>query len=138
MAVPTLVMMVATAPATAPRAEKAPPIAISASPPARIAADTLSTVIISAWFCLSHAETLTVMRVIQVASSDSTGRKATVTDPAAVTTAAWTEVKVPLSAFTGVNMAKVKKLIVGVGNPANPAADGTGRIFIDDIRVTKP
>ncbi len=59
-------------------------------------------------------------------------------DPAAVLTAAWTEWKIPLSSFTGVNLAKVKKLYIGVGDRKNPVADGTGRIYIDDIRVTKP
>jgi uncharacterized oxidoreductase len=44
----------------------------------------------------------------------------------------------PLVDFTGVNLSKVKALYIGVGDRANPAADGTGRIYIDDIRVTKP
>jgi hypothetical protein len=44
---------------------------------------------------------------------------------------------VPLSGFTGVNMTKVKKMFIGVGNRNNPVADGTGMLFIDDIRVIK-
>jgi hypothetical protein len=72
-----------------------------------------------------------------VTIEDSAGKKATATNDTAVTTGAWTEVKVPLSNFAGVNMAKVKKMIVGVGDPASPAADGMGSIFVDDIRVTK-
>ena len=44
----------------------------------------------------------------------------------------------PLSSFTGVNLAKVKKLYLGVGDRKNPSADGTGRLYIDDIRVAKP
>jgi hypothetical protein len=43
----------------------------------------------------------------------------------------------PLSSLTGVNLAKVKKLTIGVGDKASPAADGAGRIYIDDIRVSK-
>ena len=50
----------------------------------------------------------------------------------------WTEVKIPLSSLAGVNLAKVKTLIVGVGDPANPAAGGKGRIYVDDIRVVQP
>jgi regulation of enolase protein 1 (concanavalin A-like superfamily) len=77
---------------------------------------------------------------LYVAVEDSTGKVAVLTnpDPAAVVTAAWTEWKIPLSSLTGVNLAKVKKVYIGVGDRKNPAADGDGRIYIDDIRVTKP
>jgi hypothetical protein len=44
----------------------------------------------------------------------------------------------PLSSFAGVNMAKIKKMFIGVGSRTSPAADGTGMLFIDDIRVVKP
>jgi hypothetical protein len=40
--------------------------------------------------------------------------------------------------LTTLNLAKVKRLYIGVGDRANPAAGGAGRIYIDDIRVTKP
>jgi hypothetical protein len=71
---------------------------------------------------------------------DSTGKSKVVThlDAGAVNVAEWTEWKIPLSDLAGVNLAKVKKLYIGVGDRANPAADGGGRIYIDDIRVTKP
>jgi hypothetical protein len=73
---------------------------------------------------------------------DSTGKKATVVHPdaAIAKAAAWVEWKVPFSELTaaGVNMARVKKLYVGVGDKANPAPGGTGRLYIDDIRATKP
>ncbi|OHB68889.1 MAG: hypothetical protein A2Y77_04930 [Planctomycetes bacterium RBG_13_62_9] len=61
-------------------------------------------------------------------------------DPAAVLATKWLEWKIPFSEFTaaGVNMARVKKLYIGVGDKANPKADGTGRIYIDDIGVAKP
>ena len=44
----------------------------------------------------------------------------------------------PAEQFHRRESGKVKKLIVGVGDPARPAADGAGRIYVDDIRVTKP
>ncbi len=71
---------------------------------------------------------------------DSAGKSAVIThpDPAAVNVTAWTEWKIPLTSLTGVNPAKVKKLYLGVGDRKAPAADGSGRIYIDDIRVTKP
>jgi hypothetical protein len=77
---------------------------------------------------------------LYVVVEDSTGKKATVVDPnaAAVNAARWTEWKIPLSDFQGVNLAKVKALYIGAGDPANPTPDGTGRIYIDDIRVTRP
>ncbi len=59
-------------------------------------------------------------------------------DTAVVTTATWTRWKIPLSGLTGVNLAKVKKLSLGIGDKNKPVAGGTGRIFIDDISVTKP
>jgi hypothetical protein len=37
----------------------------------------------------------------------------------------------------GVNLAKVKKLCVGVGDQANPKAGGAGRIYIDDVQLRK-
>ena len=53
-----------------------------------------------------------------------------------MTLTTWTQWKVPLSSFTGVNLAKVKKLYIGVGDRKTPVKGGTGRIYIDDIRVT--
>ncbi|HQI26646.1 MAG TPA: hypothetical protein PLT20_01065, partial [Sedimentisphaerales bacterium] len=68
---------------------------------------------------------------------DSAGKQATVTNGTAVTAANWTEVKIPLASFVGVNMTKVQTLVVGVGNRKAPAPDGKGRIFVDDIRAIK-
>jgi regulation of enolase protein 1 (concanavalin A-like superfamily) len=77
---------------------------------------------------------------LYVAVEDSTGKVAVAThpDPTAVLTTAWTEWKIPLSSFAGVNLAKVKTLYLGVGDRNNPVADAAGRIYIDDIRVTRP
>jgi hypothetical protein len=59
-------------------------------------------------------------------------------DPGAVNVTAWTEWKIPLSDLAGVSLNKVKRLYFGVGDKDNPAPDGFGRIYLDDIRVTKP
>ena len=77
---------------------------------------------------------------LYVAAEDTAKHVATVTYPdTAVTRAAkWTPWKIPLSSFTGVNMAKVKKLYVGLGDKKNPATGGSGRFYLDDIQVTKP
>ena len=58
-------------------------------------------------------------------------------DKAVVSAAQWTQWKIPLSSLTDINLAKVKKLYVGLGDRTSPAAGGTGRIFIDDIELTK-
>ncbi len=63
---------------------------------------------------------------------------ATYPDQTLTSAAQWTEWKIPLSSFAGVNLAKVKKLYLGVGDRTSPAAGGAGRIYIDDIRVTRP
>jgi len=77
---------------------------------------------------------------LYLAVGDSAGKVAVVknTDPAALTTATWTEWKVPLSSLTGINLGKVKALYVGVGDRKNPVTGGAGRLYIDDIRLTRP
>jgi hypothetical protein len=37
----------------------------------------------------------------------------------------------------GVDVAAVQKMVIGVGERNNPKPGGTGRIYIDDIRLTK-
>ncbi|MCL5279595.1 MAG: PA14 domain-containing protein [Planctomycetes bacterium] len=76
---------------------------------------------------------------LYVAVEDAAGHVGTVVHPdaAVLTTAQWTEWKIPLSSLSGVNAAKIKKITIGVGDRTKPAQGGTGRIFIDDIRVMK-
>jgi hypothetical protein len=40
--------------------------------------------------------------------------------------------------LAGVNLSRVKKLYLGAGDRANPAAGGSGMLYIDDIRLAKP
>ncbi|MBM4023928.1 MAG: hypothetical protein FJ280_00755 [Planctomycetes bacterium] len=54
-----------------------------------------------------------------------------------VTTARWTEWKIPLTEFAGVNLARVKKVTIGVGKRTGATAGGTGRIYVDEIRLIK-
>jgi hypothetical protein len=77
---------------------------------------------------------------LYVIVEDSTGKQATVanTDAVDATVTTWTQWKIPLSSFTGVNLARVKKLTVGIGNRQAPAMGGTGTIYVDDIRLVKP
>ncbi len=77
---------------------------------------------------------------LYVAVEDASKKVAVVTcpDTAAIKTATWAEWRIPLSSLTGINLAKVKKLYIGAGDRQKPAAGGAGRLFIDDIRVTRP
>jgi hypothetical protein len=77
---------------------------------------------------------------LYVVLEDSSKKTAVVThsNPDVVKATTWVEWKIPLSSLTDVNPAKVKKLYIGVGDRASPVAGGSGRIYVDDIRVTKP
>jgi hypothetical protein len=77
---------------------------------------------------------------LYVALEDSSKHLAVVTHPDVTITAAtkWTQWKIPLSDFAGVNPARVKKMYIGVGDRKAPAAGGAGRIYLDDIQVTRP
>ncbi|MCU0917716.1 MAG: PA14 domain-containing protein [Planctomycetes bacterium] len=76
---------------------------------------------------------------VYVVVEDSVAKSATEVnaDATIITKGTWTEWKIPLSKFAGVNMARVKKLSVGVGNPKAPKAGAAGRIYVDDIGVIK-
>jgi hypothetical protein len=76
---------------------------------------------------------------VYVSVEDSAGKSATVVNAnaAAVTSGIYSEWKVALSQFAGVDLAKVKKLYLGVGDKKAPSAGGAGTIYVDDIRVIK-
>jgi len=77
--------------------------------------------------------------LVYVTMEDSAGKSATVSnaDATVVTTGIWSDWKVPLSQFAGVDLAKVKKMYLGVGDRKAPKAGGAGTIYVDDIRVIK-
>jgi hypothetical protein len=76
-----------------------------------------------------------------VAIEDRTGRVAVVAhpDPNAVLTTQWQKWQIPLADLraTGLDVAAVKKMVIGVGDRNHPQPGGTGKIYIDDIRLTK-
>ncbi len=73
---------------------------------------------------------------------DKAGKKKTVinTNPAATTTAAWAEWRIPLSDLSsaGVNLAAVKKITLGVGGRTSPKAGTAGLLYFDDIGYGHP
>ncbi len=76
-----------------------------------------------------------------IAVQDSAGKTAVVSNPDAtvIATGAWQQWSIPLSQLTssGVNVSSIQKMIVGVGNRNAPKAGGIGKLYIDDIRLTR-
>jgi hypothetical protein len=72
-------------------------------------------------------------------SNPSPGTK-TVTHPDSyiVLQNTWQEWDIALSDFTGVDLTKIKKMTIGVGNRSAPQAVGIGTLYVDDIRVYVP
>jgi len=77
---------------------------------------------------------------LYVVVEDTAGRSATVVhpDPEASLATSWRQWQIPLSAFTGVNMASVSTMYIGLGDRNNSTAGGTGQIYIDDISFGTP
>ena len=71
---------------------------------------------------------------------DKAGKTKTIVnpDPAAVNKGSWTQWQIALSDLTGVNLAAVKKLTIGVGDKASPKAGAAGMLYLDDILFGKP
>jgi regulation of enolase protein 1 (concanavalin A-like superfamily) len=76
-----------------------------------------------------------------VAVQDSSGKMKVVSNPnpVAIATGSWEEWNIPLSQFTsaGVNLNNVKKILIGVGDRISPKAGSAGKLYIDDIRLTR-
>jgi hypothetical protein len=80
---------------------------------------------------------------LYVAVSNSTGSPAIVTnpDPNAATTTTWTQWVIPLQTFAdkGINLSSVDKFAIGLGTKGGAtAAGGSGTMYFDDIRLTRP
>ncbi len=52
----------------------------------------------------------------------------------------WTQWNIDLQGFAdqGVNLANVNTIAIGLGNKKNPVAGGSGKMYIDDIRLYRP
>jgi hypothetical protein len=78
---------------------------------------------------------------LYVGIEDSAGRVAAVVHPdaEAVRATEWQTWHIILAEVraAGVNVAAVRKMAIGVGDRRNPKSGGTGRLYIDDIRLTK-
>ncbi|MCU0914766.1 MAG: hypothetical protein MUC88_09410 [Planctomycetes bacterium] len=78
---------------------------------------------------------------LYVGIEDGAGRMAMMvhSDPAAVLATEWQRWHLPCADVraAGVDVGAVKKMVMGVGDRRNPKPGGTGRIYVDDIRLTK-
>jgi hypothetical protein len=79
---------------------------------------------------------------LYVALRDASNHTGVVTYPDAgiLTSKTWVQWDIPLSDFAGagVNLAAVRKMLIGVGDRANPVRGGTGPLYFDDIYLTRP
>ena len=79
---------------------------------------------------------------VYVALADSSGALGVVAyeDPDATQISTWTEWSIDLTEFSdqGVNLADIKKMMLGVGDPTAPVAGGSGKMYFDDITVGNP
>jgi len=97
-----------------------------------------------AWTVADIASTVTgtnTAEPLYVAVEDNTGKVKVVNNanPGAAVQTDWQEWNIDLKDFSGagVNLKAVKKMYIGLGirPPGVPKAGGTGKIYIDDIRV---
>jgi hypothetical protein len=60
-------------------------------------------------------------------------------DPLAVGAALWERWDISLSAFAaaGVDLTRIKEMLIGVGDRDDPVAGGEGLMHFDDIRLTR-
>jgi hypothetical protein len=76
-----------------------------------------------------------------VALEDSSGKSQVVSNPdkTVIATGAWQQWDIALSQFSssGVNLGAIKKMTVGVGDRSAPKTGGSGKLYIDDIRLTR-
>jgi hypothetical protein len=80
---------------------------------------------------------------LYVAVSNTAGNPALVVhdNPAAANVSTWTEWVIPLSAFSdqGINLTNVDRIAIGMGTRGNMATPGgSGKMYIDDIRLYQP
>jgi len=77
---------------------------------------------------------------LYIVVEDGAGRTAVAThpDPEATVLTTWQRWEIPFSALSGVTLSNVETMYIGVGSRSNPAAGGSGRVFIDEIGVGHP
>jgi hypothetical protein len=95
---------------------------------------------LSLWF---RGETTNAQEPLYVAVSNIAGAPVVVVhdDPATATIDTWTEWVIPLQALAdqGIDLTDVYKIAIGLGTRGNmTVSGGSGKMFIDDIRLYRP
>jgi len=94
---------------------------------------------LSLWF---RGDSANAAEPLYVAVSNAAGAPAVVAqgDPGAATTTTWTQWVIPLQAVAdqGISLINVDKFAIGVGSKGGAAAGGSGTLYVDDIRLTRP
>jgi hypothetical protein len=75
-----------------------------------------------------------------VGLEDYAGNRKDIThpDPAALTVNDWQQWCIPLADFTDVDLAAIKVMYIGVGDPTDNQPGGSGLVRIDDIELHIP
>ena len=76
---------------------------------------------------------------LYVEVADSTGGKKLVVnpDPLVIASGRWERWDIPLASLSGVNLGSIRSLTIGIGDRAAPKPAGTGKVYIDEIRLTR-
>jgi hypothetical protein len=69
---------------------------------------------------------------------DSAGKTARVTNATAVVSTDRTHWTIPQADLAGVNLGRVKKIVIGVGNRTSPVQGGAGIVYLDDLGFGHP
>ena len=77
---------------------------------------------------------------LYVVVEDSSGNRQAVDhpDPEAVLGIDWQAWQIPLDAFNGVDLSRVRKIVIGVGDRDSASSGGIGLLYIDDIGFGTP
>ncbi len=79
---------------------------------------------------------------LYVVIQDSAGHSKLVVhpDPAATNASTWTQWTIPLSDLTaaGIQITKIQKVSLGIGDKSNPKAGGSGLLYVDDLGYGHP
>jgi len=95
--------------------------------------------ILTLWF---YGDLVNVAEPMYVAVANATGPTAVVyhDDPEAVTKSGWTQWNIDLEEISnaGVSLTDVDRFAIGFGDRNNPQIGGSGKVYIDDIRLYRP
>jgi hypothetical protein len=78
---------------------------------------------------------------LYIVVEDSAGAMAVIPnpDPDAIRDPLWAAWSIPLTSLsdTGLDLSSVQSMAIGLGDRANPSAGGSGKLYVDDIIITK-